>query len=135
MVLPKTKLQQLNDESFKIDQITLVIFWNNEYGGKVFKNTSGVSVQAMPNLNDTLYDVINFKKGLSGFKVKSENIHELHNPTYKDIWHLKMTLGKEWADDPYRKHCIFYLFACHGVSESGLQQVLLNEFYPKFNYY
>ena len=89
MVKPLTHIEQINNEFLKIHRISVVMVNVDKYGN-VWNHAKDIVKPAMSDLPATKQDVVDFKKGMSNYRVKPEDIHHLYSPKFTEMKNFRI---------------------------------------------
>ena len=134
--------QQQKEEIFKPSKYILVQYATAKYDMVWTKKDNGKVVQAMLDLGEVVREDCRlfedtFQKYGDLYFGPNDMYKVVEDPSYKDIMNLKNQLFKElktWKEDN-QKPLVIYIFACHGIQESGSQGVVVNEFDKRTEFY
>ena len=62
-------------------------------------------------------------------------MYDLRDPSWSHLKEARTHLRKRFINEPHRNFLVFFIFACHGIVDSGKQTVMVNDFNKRTQYY
>ena len=63
------------------------------------------------------------------------HMYDLRDPSWDNLREARSHLRKRFINEPHCNFLVFYIFACHGIVDSGKQTVMVNDFNKRTRYY